>query len=85
MTRRTKTIAVILGILAMLFIAAWPIWKWLKPTPASATLFERTKAAVQKDPQLRPAWDRALEDDVLTWNEAKDILERAGEKVEPEE
>jgi hypothetical protein len=84
-TRRTKWIAVILGVLAMLFIAAWPIWKWLKPTPATVALFERTKAAVQKDPQLQPAWDRALEDGVLTWNEAKEILERAGEKVDPGE
>jgi hypothetical protein len=83
-SRRTKLFAAILGIVAVVFLAAWPIWMSLKPKPVSAALFERTKAAVEKNPQLRPAWDKAMEDGVLTWQEAKEILERAGEKVDPE-
>jgi hypothetical protein len=59
--------------------------KWISPTPVNASLFKRTKAAVEKNPELRPAWDKAVQDGVLTWDEAKDILERAGEKVGPDE
>jgi hypothetical protein len=84
MTRRTKIVAACLCLLAVVVLAAWPIWLALKPKPVSAALFERTKAAVQRNPQLRPEWDKAMEDGVLTWQEAKEILERAGEKVEPE-
>jgi hypothetical protein len=83
--RRTKLFAAILGIVAMISFAAWPVWKWLKPKPVSAALFERTKAAVEKNARLRPAWDTAMQDGVLTWPEAKEILESAGEKVEPEQ
>jgi hypothetical protein len=83
--RRTKVFAAILGIVAMAFLAFWPVWKWITPKPVSAALFERTKAAVDKHPDLRPAWDKAMQDGVLTWPEAKEILERAGEKVEPEQ
>jgi hypothetical protein len=78
-------LGVILGILAIVSIAAWPVWKWLHPTPVSAALFERTKAAVAKNPQLRPMWDEAMRDGVLTWAESKAILEKAGEKPGPEE
>jgi hypothetical protein len=78
-------IGAILSLLAVVPFAAWPVLKWLKPKPVSPALFERTKAAVEKDPRLRPAWDKAMEDGVLTWPEAKEILESAGEKPEPEE
>jgi hypothetical protein len=84
MTRRTKIFAACLCLLAVVVLAAWPIWLALKPKPVSEALFARTKVAVDRNPQLRPAWDKAMEDGVLTWQEAKDILERAGEKVEPE-
>jgi hypothetical protein len=69
----------------MVSIAAWPFWKWLKVKPVSASLYERTKAVVEKNPRLQPAWDNAMQDGVLTWPEAKAILESAGEKAEPEE
>jgi hypothetical protein len=45
---------------------------------------ERTQQAVDKNPQLKPDWDKALEDGVLTYAGAKSILEKAGEKAEPE-
>ena len=51
----------------------------------NAATYARTKAAVEKNPRLQPAWDIALQDDVLTWPEAKVILESAGEKAEPDE
>ena len=47
-------------------------------------MYERTKAVVDKNPNLKPAWDIATQDGVLTWEEAKVILEAAGEKAEPE-
>jgi hypothetical protein len=62
-----------------------PIYKWYRTRAASAELFERTKALVEKNPQLQPEWDKAMQDGVLTWPEARDIWERAGEKIEPEE
>ena len=84
MTRRTKVTAAVFCLVAILAITAWPVWKWISPTPANASLIERTKAAVKKNPELRPAWDKAMQDGVLTWPEAKDIWEKAGEKLEPE-
>jgi hypothetical protein len=78
-------IGAILVILALIPFLAWPLWKRLTPKPVSPALFERTKAAVEKNPQLRPEWDKAMEDGVLTWSEANAILEKAGEKAEPED
>ena len=81
-----KLVGAILCLLAIGSIAAWPLWKKLSgPKPVSAALFERTKALVEKYPRLQPYWDEALEDGVLTFSEAKAIIERAGEKAEPEE
>jgi hypothetical protein len=76
--------AAILGLVAMVFFAAWPVWKWLMFRPVSDAMYARVKAAVDKNPRLQPAWDIALQDEVLTWPEAKVILEGAGEKAEPE-
>jgi hypothetical protein len=84
MGRGTKLVGVGLCLVAMVFFISWPIWKWLMFKPVSAAVYARTKAAVEKNPQLKPAWDIALQDDVLTWPEAKVILEGAGEKAEPE-
>jgi hypothetical protein len=52
---------------------------------ASASLQARTKTLVEKNSQLKPAWDIAMQDDVLTRAEAKIILEAGGEKVDPED
>ena len=75
----------ILWLVAMVFFASWPVWKWFKFKPVSASLYERTKAAVEKNSRLQPAWDIALQDGVLTWPEAKVIPESASEKADPEE
>ena len=85
MTHRFMMLGVILGLMAMVFFVSWPAWKWLKFKPVSAALYARTKAAVDKNPRLQPAWDIAMEDGVLTWSEAKVILESAGEKAEADD
>jgi hypothetical protein len=71
--------------MAMAFFAGWPFWKWLDARAVSAALRARTESLVDKNPQLRPAWEIALLDNVLTGPEAKVIVESAGEKVDPEE
>jgi len=84
-SRRTMlVIGAILVFLALTPFLVWPVYKYFKPTPVSAAMFERTKAAVEKNPDLRPDWDNAMRDGVLTFPEAKAILEKAGETVEPE-
>jgi hypothetical protein len=83
--RRIMTLGAVLGLMAMASFVSWPLWKWLTVRPVSAGLYGRTKAAVEKNPRLQPAWDIALQDGVLTWPEAKVILESAGEKAEPDE
>jgi hypothetical protein len=75
----------VLCLMAMMFFISWPIWKAIKFKSVRADIYARTKAAVDKNPSLKPAWDIALEDGVLTWPEAKIILESAGEKVEPDQ
>lgn len=85
MDLRKKQIGVALCLIAMVGFAAWPFWKSLKVKAASAPLRERTKTLVDKNPQLKPAWTIALQDDVLSVPEAVVIVEAAGEKVDPEE
>jgi len=82
--RWIMSVGAILGLMAMVFFVSWPIWTWLKFKPVSASLYQRTKAAVDNNPRLQPAWDIALQDGVLTWPEAKVILDSAGEKAAPE-
>jgi hypothetical protein len=78
-------VGVILCIMVMVFFAAWPVWKWIENKPVSDSLYERTRAAVERNPQLKPAWDIAMQDEVLTWREARIILEAAGEKLGAQE
>ena len=85
MNRQTKQIGVVFCLVAMLAFGFWPFWKWVSIRAASPRLQERTKMLVEKNPQLQPAWAIAMQDDVLTYPEAKIIIEAAGEKVEPQE
>lgn len=85
MNQRTKLVGAILALMAMAFFAGWPFWKWVDSKAVNATLQARTKALVEKNPQLQPAWVIAMQDDVLTLPESKVIVEAAGEKIEPEE
>ena len=78
-------IGAVLVFLALIPFLGWPIYKKLTVKPVSPAVFERTKACVDKNPQLQDDWNKAMEDGVLTWPEAKAILEKAGEKAEPDE
>ena len=84
MTGQTKRFGVILCLVAVISFSLWPLWKAISIRRANAALLERTRAAVEKHPELKPAWNIAMQDGVLTWDEAKEILEAAGEKVDPE-
>jgi hypothetical protein len=83
--RQTKQLGVILALVAMVCFGAWPFWKYLYMKSASAALQARTKALVDQNAQLGPAWAIAMQDDVLTQDEAKILVEAAGEKIESEE
>jgi hypothetical protein len=85
MNRKLFNFGAILCLVATVFFISWPVWKWLKVKPVSAATYERTQKAVEKNPRLKPAWDIALQDGVLTWPEAKVILESAGEKADQED
>lgn len=69
----------------MSFFAGWPFWKWVYMRSASSAVQAQAKALVDKDPQLKVAWDVAMQDDVLTLSEAKIIIESAGGKIESSE
>jgi hypothetical protein len=85
MSRRQKRIWGILALVAMAcFIVAIPLYKMYSVKPVSPSLRERTKKVVDENPRLQPDWDKALEDGVLTWPEANAILEKVGQKADPE-
>lgn len=71
--------------MAMASFVGFPFWKWLYSRSASTALQNRTKALVETNPQLQLAWTIALEDDLLTYSEAKLLVEAAREKVDPNE
>jgi predicted negative regulator of RcsB-dependent stress response len=85
LNRQMMKFGAILGLVAMVSFSIWPLWQWLSIRAASAALQARTQALVEKHPELKPAWNIAMQDGVLTWAEAKEIVEGAGEKVEPEQ
>jgi hypothetical protein len=86
MSRRAKRIWLVLALLAMAgFIISFPLYKKYRIKSASPALMERTKNVVDKNPSLKPDWDKAMEDGVLTWPEANAILEKAGQKADPED
>jgi hypothetical protein len=84
-SKQTKQIGAVLALMAMAFFAGWPFWSWINKRATSQALQSRTKALVDKNPQLQPAWTIAFLDDVLTLPEAKVIVEAAGEKIESED
>lgn len=82
MSPRTKQIGVVLGLMSMTFFVSWPFWKWFYLKSVQASMRDRTQALVDDNPQLKPAWDVAVEDGVLTLPEAKIILIAGGEKID---
>jgi hypothetical protein len=75
----------VLMFLALIPFVGWPIYKNLTLRKARQALIERTTKAVEKHPELKPDYDKAMEDGVLSYDEAKQILEKAGETVGPDE
>lgn len=85
MNRRTKQVGIVAALVAMILFGTWPFWKKLYIKTASPALQSRTEALVASHPELKSMYDAAMEDEELTFAEAKEIVERAGEKVEAEE
>ena len=85
MNRQFIRLGTVLALIAMVFFISWPLWKAIKFRSVKAATYARAKAAVEQNPNLQPAWDIALQDEVLTWPEAKIILESAGEKAAKDE
>jgi hypothetical protein len=63
--------------MALLPFVGWPVYKYLTLKKASPALIERTRKAVEKLPELKPGYDKAMEDGVLSYDKAKEILEKA--------
>ena len=85
MSRRTFLIfGTVLTFLGLLPFLGWPLYKRLTLRKASPALIERTRKAVEKHPELKADYDKAMEDGVLSHDEAKEILEKAGETVGPD-
>ena len=82
MGQRNKWIGVTLCLMAMSFFAGAPLWRWIDKRAASTAMRARIQSLVEANPQLKPAWEVALEDNVLTEPEAKIILRAAGERFE---
>lgn len=87
MNRRAFLIfGTVLMFLALVPFLVWPLYKKMTLRKASAAMIERTKKAVVKHPELKPDYDRAVEEDGdLSSDKAKEILEKAGETVKPDE
>ena len=86
MSRRTLLIVgTVLTFLALLPFLGWPLYKKLTFKKASAALIERTERALEKHPELKSDYDKAIEDGVLSYDKAKELLEKAGETVRPDE
>jgi hypothetical protein len=86
MRRRTfLIIGTVLTLLALLPFVGWPLYKKLTVRKASPALIERTRQAMEKHPELKADYDRAMEDGVLSHDEAKELLEKTGETVGPDE
>ena len=78
-------VGTVLMFLALLPFVAWPLYKKLTFQQASSALIERTRRAVEKHPELKPEFDKAMEDGVLSHDDARRILEKAGETVGPDQ
>jgi len=83
--RKLVIIGTVLMFLALLPFVGWPVYRYITLRKASTAMIERTTKAVEKHPELKPEYDRAMEDGVLSYDEAKAILEKAGETVGPDE
>jgi uncharacterized protein YpmB len=82
--RRWRQIGAVLALVAMVIFASGSFWYWLRNKAVSAAIQERAADIVRRHPELQTAWDKALEDQVLTQSEADEIAQSAGESLEPQ-
>jgi hypothetical protein len=86
MRRRTFLIfGTVLTFLALVPLVGWPVYNKLVVRKASPALIERTRQAVEKHPELKPEYDKALADGDLSYDKARELLEKAGEPAGPDE
>ena len=83
--RKFLIFGTVLVFLALIPFLGWPLYKQFTVRKASTALIERTRQAMEKHPELKPDYDKAMEDGVLSYDEAKEILEKTGETVGPDE
>jgi hypothetical protein len=69
----------------MVCFSAWPFWRYLYVKSATAPLRAQAERLAAQDAQLKAALAVAMLDDTLTADEARIIVEAAGEKVESAE
>ncbi len=81
MDRRSKVFGVTLCLVAMAGFVGWPLFEYLTNRAVSEAVAQRTRQLIEKNPQLAPALEVALQDGKLTYPEAKVIVEAAGEKL----
>ena len=80
MNRQWTQFAAILMIVAMISFSLWPLWEWINLKTANAEMERQARAAYEKYPELKPAWNIAMHDGVLTEAEAKEISDAGGER-----
>lgn len=85
MNRQWTQFAAILMIVAMISFSLWPLWQWINIKTANAEMERQARAAYEKHPEFKPAWNIAMSDGVLTESEAKEILDAARERAEAAE
>ncbi len=82
MSRQTTTFIGCLALVAMISFSLWPVWAWLTAKSVQAEVQARIQRLAEKDAKLKAAYNIALQDGTLSPDEAKEILEAAGEKPE---
>jgi len=68
----------VIAIAVIVGIGVW-VWHDLNTKPANDRIQAGIKAIVAKEPSLKPAYNEALKDGVLTTLEANAILKKAEE------
>jgi hypothetical protein len=80
LTRASWIAAALIGAVVVA-LAVWRVSNRVQAKPVGDSLFQKTKALVEKTPRLQPDWEAALADGVLTLGEVQSILEKAGEAI----
>lgn len=82
MNRRWTKIGAVLALVAMVIFASGSFWFWLQNKAVSAAIQARAADIVRRHPELQTAWEKALEDQVLTQSEADEIAQAGGESLD---